>query len=323
MNKHNLCRLGNSDLTVSRVGFGCWPISGVSSLDVNDPASVATLERALRAGINFFDTAYSYGYEGEADKLLAQVLAKYKGEAVIASKVGTYFDEQRNRVVDGHPDTLLQHAQEILHRLRIPCLDLLYLHQPDPMVPIEQSASAIAEAIQRGWARYAGVSNVNLEQLKAFHNVCPVVAVQPPFNMFQQQSVNPIREFCRAENIGIVCYWVLMKGLLAGAITREHQFDPRDRRLTYSIFQGQARENGHLLLELLGQLATEKNCSTSQLVVAWTLHQPQISVALCGAKRPEQIADSALGMGVELSSDEILRIDRWISDLDFSSVQVT
>ncbi len=182
----HLRALGNSDLYVSPVGFGCWPIAGVSSLDVNDRDSLATLNAALDSGINFFDTAYSYGYAGEADRLLAQFLKGQQKRVVLASKVGQYFDASRQRIVDGRPETLARHAREILGRLGIEQLDLLYLHVPDPNVPVAESAGAIQELIRDGVARYAGVSNVDSQQLVEFQRECPVTVVQQPFNMLQK-----------------------------------------------------------------------------------------------------------------------------------------
>ena len=213
-------RLGNSDLMVSPVGFGCWPLAGVSSLEVTEQDSLATVHAALDSGINFIDTAFSYGYDGEADKILRAVLADRPGEACIASKVGQYFDADRQRKIDGRPETLLKHAELLLARLGVEQVDVMYLHVPDPNLPIETSAEGIAEIVQRGWARFAGVSNVDGAQLKRFHSVCPVIVVQPPFNMLQQQAVVELRAVCLEHGIAIACYWVLMKGLLAGKLRR-------------------------------------------------------------------------------------------------------
>jgi aryl-alcohol dehydrogenase-like predicted oxidoreductase len=304
--------LGTSDLQVSPVSFGCWPIAGISSLEVNDRDSLATLHAACDAGINFFDTAYSYGYDGEADRLLAQVLRERDERLIVASKVGSHYRPDRTRCVDGRPETLLRHAEEIVHRLGVEAVDILYLHEPDPQVPITESADAIAEIIRRGWARYAGVSNVSLQQLAAFHQTCPVVVVQPPFNMLQSQSLDAIRDYCLEQQIGVACYWVLMKGLLAGKLMRDHQFDPRDRRLTYPIYQGAAWERAQDLLDALRGIAAERDCTVSQLVIAWTLQQPAVTVAICGAKRSEQITETALAMQIQLSAAELQQINELI-----------
>ncbi len=305
-------QLGKSDLWVSPIGFGCWPIAGVSSLDVTDEASLQSIHAAIDAGINFFDTAFSYGYNGEADRLLRRALTDRRDEIVLASKVGSHYDRQRTRIVDGRPAVLINQAAESLERLAVDRLDLLYLHQPDPQVAIEESAGAIAEIVRRGWARYAAVSNVDANQLARFHAVCPVVAVQPPFNMLQQESWLAIRDYCGQHSIDSVCYWVLMKGLLAGKLQRDHQFDPRDRRLTYPIYQGEQWERSQDFLDLLRGLAEVSGCTVAQLVLAWTLAQPGICVALCGAKRPEQICETAATMQLQLEAAIYQQIDQWL-----------
>lgn len=305
----HLTRLGNSDLHVSRVGLGCWPMSGISSLGVTDELSISTIRAALDHGVNFFDTAYSYGYDGRSDRVLGSALRTCRDRAIIAHKVGSHWDVEKQRVVDGRRETLLAQAQECLTRLSMDHVDVMYLHSPDPMVPIEESAEAIAEICKRGWARYAAVSNVNLEQATRFAAVCPIVAIQPFFNLFQQESVCELLPFSLPNNIGMVCYWVLMKGLLSGRLKRDHVFDPTDRRLTYPIYQGQAFEDAQNVLDRLRHLANELDCTVTQLVVAWTLTKPGISVALLGAKRPEQMIESVQAMHMKLDADVIEQIN--------------
>lgn len=308
-----LRRLGTSDLLVSPVGFGCWPLAGITSIVGSDAESIATIHAALDAGINFFDTAYSYGYAGESDDLLRRALEGRREQAIIASKVGMGWDANRKRLLDARPNTLLAHAEAILRRLGVDCVDVMYLHTPDEQTPIEDSAGAIQRIVDRGWARYAAVSNVTPEQAERFHRVCPVVAIQPYFNMLQQEAVAELRGFCRQHNIALVCYWVLMKGLLAGHMQRDHKFDSRDRRLNYDIFQGESWQRNQDFLDRLRAIAARQGCTVSQLVIAWTLAQPDITVALCGAKHPEQILDNARAMQVELGPETLAEIDEAIA----------
>lgn len=311
-NKLGLRQLGLSTLQVSSVGLGCWPMAGITSVGVTDDSSRATIEAALAAGVNFFDTAYSYGYDGRSDRLLREVLADHRDRVILASKVGVYWDERQQRKQDGTRNTLLRHASEVLDRLGVSSVDLMYLHAPDPETPIETSAEAIAEIVARGWAKYAGVSNVNAEQAARFHAICPLTAIQPPFNMLQPENVIDLRPFCRQHSIALVCYWVLMKGLLAGHLERGHRFDPSDRRLAYPIFQGDQWQRNQDFLDGLRRLAAQLGCTVSQLVVAWTLQQPDITVALCGAKHPEQIRDTSQAMRLTLDQATLAEIQTLI-----------
>lgn len=306
--------LADTPLQISTVGLGCWPMSGVSSLDVNDADSLATIQAALDSGINFFDTAYSYGYDGRSDRLLAQALSERRSDVVLASKVGTHYDSNQQRVIDGRPETLIRHAKESVQRLNVERVDILYLHIPDPNVPLEESASAIVQIIRSGLATYAGVSNVTLDQLQRFHQVCPVVIVQPYFNMLQQEQVVELKEFCQSNSISIACYWVLMKGLLAGKMRRDHQLAPNDRRRSYDVYQGEAWQRAQDLLDQLRKMAHDIGCTVAQLVVAWTIHQPGITSALCGAKRAAQIVETAQAMSLKLSQSDFSLIDQWISE---------
>lgn len=301
----------HDELELSSIGLGCWPMAGVSTLGVNDADSLATIHAAIDAGVTHLDTAYSYGYAGESDKLLAQVLTDRRGEVTLASKVGQYFNAARERQVDGRPEVLLRQAQEVLQRLDVECVDVMYLHVPDPNVPIQESAGAIRDMIQRGIARFAGVSNVDAQQIRDFHAECPVSLVQPPFNMLQQNTHRELRPVCQELGIRIACYWVLMKGLLAGHFQRDHQFDPQDKRLKYPVYQGQAWEKAQDLLDGLREIASQQGVTVGQIVVAWTLQQPGVDVALCGAKRPGQILEMAQAAQVKLDATTLENIDQW------------
>lgn len=287
-------------------------MAGLTSLGVTDEQSIATIHRALDMGIDHLDTAYSYGVDGRSDRLIAAALQGRSERVCVASKVGGKLDSQGAWKSDARPEAMIDQAREIRDRLRIDAVDLLYLHAPDPTVPLEESADALQSLVDRGWARWAGVSNVNRSQLELFHRRCPVVAVQTYFNMFQQQSVNELREFCSQESISLVVYWVLMKGMLAGRMSRDHRLDPQDRRRNYPIYQGERWQSAQDLLDRLRAAARNKGCTVAQLVLAWTLAQPGISVALVGAKRPEQIEETAQTFNFPWERSEIEAIDGWI-----------
>ena len=179
--------LGTSEISISPVALGCWPIAGMTSLDVNDRDSLSTLDASLDAGINFLDTAYCYGATGESERLICQSIAGRRDKVVIATKGGIHWDETGERVVDGRPETLHRQCNESLQRLNTDHVELLYLHAPDPKVPVAESAGALRELLEAGNTRAVGVSNFNVEQLDQFQSVCPITALQPPYNMLQRQ----------------------------------------------------------------------------------------------------------------------------------------
>jgi len=312
-NPPSLRRLGTSDLFVSSVALGCWPIAGISTLDVDDQQSIATIHAALDAGVNHFDTAFSYGYDGRSDRVLRTALERRHETVVIATKVGMHYDSNRQRVLDASPSRLRFEVDAIRKRLNRDVLELLYLHSPDAITPIESSAETLASLVEQGIVRYVGVSNVDVEQAVRFSRVIRPVVIQPPFNMLQQETVQSLLPFCQEHHCGIACYWPLMKGLLAGKLARNHQFDPQDRRLTYAIFQGESWQRAQDFLDVLREISMAADIPVATIVTAWTLNQPGITTVLCGAKRPDQIQESALAMQVQLTVDQLEKINQAIA----------
>lgn len=301
--------LGRTDILVTPVALGCWPIAGMTSLNVNDADSLATLAAAVDCGVNFFDTAYCYGPDGESERLIARALGARRDQIVIATKCGIAWDERLQRVLDGRPATLRAHVETSLRRLNTDRVELLYLHAPDPNTPLAESAGELQRILERGLARSIGVSNFNAQQLAEFHAVCPITAFQPPYNMLQRQVEQTTLPWCREHGVAICVYWPLMKGFLAGKLGRDHIFQPGDGRAKYPMFQGDEWQKNQDFLDELRAIARDAGRTVSQVVINWTIHQPGITVALCGAKRADQIQDNAGALGWRLSDAQFAAID--------------
>lgn len=300
-------QLGQTGIRVSPVAMGCWPITGVTSIDVNTADSEATLAAAFDAGINFFDTAYCYGYEGESERMIGQVLGSHREEIAIATKGGIHW-VNRKQAKDATPATLKRECDESLRRLNTDRVELLYLHAPDPAVPLAESAGALKELLDAGKTRGVGLSNASTAQLAEFSAVCPLTAYQPHYNMLQREIEASQLPWCVARGVSVIVYWPLMKGLLAGHLPRNHVFDPRDGRAKYPMFNGVEWDRNQDFLDLLRPIAAEAGKTVAQLVINWTIHQPGITAALCGAKRPGQIRDDAGGMGWRLTEAHAAQI---------------
>lgn len=190
----NYREIGQTKILISPVSMGCWPITGVTSVDVTEAESLSTLEAALDAGINCFDTAYCYGYEGESENMIARALGHRRDEIVIASKGGIHWEPDHSgkntQILDGSPSTLRQQCETSLQRLKSDRVELYYLHAPDPHVPIEESAGVLKELMDEGKVRSVGVSNCDVPQMEAFMTVCPLSAYQPHYNMLQREIEN-------------------------------------------------------------------------------------------------------------------------------------
>jgi aryl-alcohol dehydrogenase-like predicted oxidoreductase len=302
--------LGSSGIQVSSVALGCWPIAGMTSRGVTEENSLATIAACSELGINFLDTAYAYGADGESEKMIARVLGSRRKEFVIATKGGIHWGPQGERVFDGRPATLRRECEISLQRLKTDHVDLLYLHAPDPSIPITESAGELKRLQEEGKTRAVGLSNASVEELEAFHAVCPLAAYQPAYNMLLRGIERDTIPWCREHRVAVVPYWPLMKGLLAGKLPRDFVFETGDGRKKYAMFQGAEWEKNQDLLDELRSLAAEMGRSVTEVVINWTIHQPGIVSALCGAKRPDQLRESAAAMGWELTAPQRARIER-------------
>jgi aryl-alcohol dehydrogenase-like predicted oxidoreductase len=305
--------LANTGMMISPIALGCWPIAGLTSPGTEDHQSIATIRACFDLGINHLDTAYCYGRHGESDRLIARALDGHRDEMVIATKAGIHWDQDGNQVKDASPATLRRECEESLRRLGTDHVELLYLHTPDPKVPVAESAAELRKLLEEGKARAIGASNVTLGQLEEFAAVCPLAAYQPPYNMLQRQIEADTLPWCRQHGVAILVYWPLLKGLLAGKLRRDQTF-PNDSRRKYPMFQGDEYQKNLDLVEKLRRIAAASGHAVAELAINWTIRQPGITAALCGAKRPEQLRETAGAAGWQLTPHDIALIDRALAD---------
>ena len=296
--------LGGTDLQVAPVSLGTWPMAGTTTLDVNDADSLDTIRACFDLGINFIDTAYCYGPNGESENLLRQALAERRDEIVLATKCGIHYDDAGVQTQDARPETIRTECDESLRRLGTDRVELYYLHSPDPAVPMAESAGAIRDLIAAGKVRYAGASNCQLRSARGIPCSLPAhrgaIAVQHVAARHRAANGSLVP---RAE-ISVVVYWALMKGLLAGRLTRQEQLATDDSRRNYPMYQGEEWEKNQAFVAQIREVAEACDRTVAQVVVNWTIHQPGITVALCGAKRPWQIEETAAAMRWQLAPEQ-------------------
>jgi len=312
--------LGNTGIFVSPIALGCWPIAGLTSPGVNDADSIATIRACFDLGINHLDTAYSYGRDGESEQLIRQALGPRRREMVIATKGGLHWDDEGRQARDASPATLRRQCETSLRRLGTDYVDLLYLHAPDPKVPVGESAAALRRLMEEGKTRCVGASNLTVAQLEEFAAACPLAAFQPPYNMLQRQIEADTLPWCRARGVAVLVYWPLLKGLLAGRLGRDETF-ANDSRRKYPMFQGEEYQKNLDFVDVLRGIAARSGRTVAQLVLNWTIHQPGITAALCGAKRPEQIRETAQAAGWRLSEEQMAEIEAALAQRGVPSVR--
>ncbi len=313
--------LGNTGILVSPIAFGCWPIAGLTSPGTNDAESIATIEACFDLGINHIDTAFCYGRDGESERLIGRALGARRHRMVIATKGGLHWDREGNQAHDASPAALRRECEESLRRLGTDYVDLLYLHAPDPKTPVAESAAALGKLMEEGKTRSVGASNLNVAQLEEFAAVCPPAAYQPPYNMLQRQIEADTLPWCRRHGVAVLVYWPLLKGLLAGKLRRDQTF-ANDSRRKYPMFQGEEYQRNLDFVDVLRSIAALSGHTVAQLVIHWTIHQPGITAALCGAKRPEQLRDTAQAAGWRLSDEQAKRIEKALADRGTPVVKV-
>lgn len=308
--------LGSSPVSVGPLGLGCWPLAGMTRAGVTHEAAVATVRAALDAGVTHLDTAYCYGEQGESERAIAAALGLTSGTpgnggrqrdaVVLAGKCGIHWEPDaalsppRRQVVDGRPERIRAEVDESLRRLGTDRFDLLYLHAPDPAVPIEESAGELRRLMAAGKARAIGLSNASVANLERFAAVCPLAACQMQFNMLQRDIEADVLPWCMRRGVAVVAYWPLMKGLLAGKMRRGQEFPADDSRRKYPIFAGAEFGRNLDFVDALRPVATRLGCTLTALVLAWTAEQPGITSVLFGATSPEQVAENAAALACEL-----------------------
>lgn len=292
-------KLGHSDLQISRLGLGCM---GMSHAYIDNPQGAeadATLEFALELGINFWDTADVYGF-GENEKLLAPHLKRNREKIILATKFGFRAKEGGGTYFDGSPAYLKKACDASLKRLGIDTIDLYYAHRADNQVPIEDTVGAMADLVQAGKVRYLGLSEVSPDTLKRAHQVHPIAALQSEYSMFTRGVETEILPLCKELGITLVPYSPLGRAVLTGKLAASSIKD-KDFRKNLPRFQEENFKKNQLMVEALGALAAELNCSPAQLALAWLLHQDENIVPIPGTKRTKYLKENAQAVNIDLN----------------------
>ncbi len=298
--------LGESGLSVSPVCFGTWQLSPRFWGERSKDDAIAAMKLAFDRGINFIDTADAYG-DGYAECVVGEAIKDLpRDELVIVTKVFNHFNPDGSRYPDLSPDHLIERCEASLGRLGIEAIDLYLLHLYDPLTPLADVAGALSRLREQGKVRAIGVSNHSVEQLRAQRRAGPYSVIQPPYSLIDPSGESDLLPYCQSENIGVMVYSPLHKGLLTGKYRGTETFD--DFRRHHADFQGERFRELCTKVQGLRAIGDRYGLSICQLAIVVTLMHPAIHVAVCGVKTPEQIAEAAGAMGKTISREDYFAV---------------
>ena len=300
--------LGNTELELTVMGLGTWAIGGSWQFgwgpqDQKD--SIATILRAFELGINWIDTAAIYGC-GDSEIAVGKALRVLKEKPIVATKCGIRWTNDRKAIRCIDHDSILAECDQSLKRLGLDVIDLYQIHWPTPDGKIEQAWEAMVKLKDAGKVRYIGVSNFSVSQLERICRIHPVASLQPPYSMLKRDIENEILGYCKKNTIGVVCYSPLQKGLLTGRMTAERIADlaPDDHRHNDPDFTEPRLSTNLELIERLKPIADRNGRTLSQLAISWVLRRPEITSAIVGARRPQQLDETVRAVDWQLGADE-------------------
>lgn len=297
---------GATDLEVSRICFGTWQLSPRFWGDQAKADVLKAMNVAFDGGINFFDTADAYG-DGYAETVVGQFLAdKPRDECVICTKVYNHFNPDGSRYPDLSPKYLRQRCDVQLQRLGVDTIDLYLLHKFDPLTPLGDLADALEVLREQGKIQAYGVSNHTLEQFGAQRRFGAYNAIQPAYSLLSPGIENTMLPYCEANNVGVMVYSPLHKGLLTGKYIGTETFT--DFRRHHPDFQGERFAKIALAVRGLQPLADKYGLTIYQLVLAATLMHPAIHVAVVGIKNVDQIEEALGAQGKTLSREDYFAV---------------
>jgi aryl-alcohol dehydrogenase-like predicted oxidoreductase len=308
--------LGDSDLALTRIGFGAWAIGGgdwqFAWGPQDDQESIEAIHRALDLGINWIDTAAVYGL-GHSEEIVGKALKTASAKPYVFTKCSMIWNEART--ISRSLKQIRRELEESLKRLQVETIDLYQIHWPNPDEEIEEGWATMAELKKEGKVRWIGVSNFNVSQMERVLKIAPITSLQPPYSMINRTIEPEILPFCEKNGIGVINYSPMQSGLLTGAMTRERvaAFPKDDFRRNAKAFQEPALDRNLKLAAMLGEIGAKHGVSAGVVAIAWTLAQPAITAAIVGGRSAKQVDGVFPAAEFRLTSEEVAVINSYLA----------
>jgi aryl-alcohol dehydrogenase-like predicted oxidoreductase len=298
-------KLGKRGPQVSALGLDCMGLTFGYGPATETTQAISLIRRAFELGVTFFDSAEAYGRANE--ELVGEAVAPFRDQVVIATKFG-FKNGDSKAGLDSRPERIREVAEQSLKRLKVESIDLFYQPRVDPNVPIEDVAGAVKELIEDGKVKHFGMSEAGAATIRRAHAVQPVTALQSEYSMFTRDPEAEILPMLEELGIGFVPFSPLGKGFFTGKISENTKFQDGDIRNSLPRFQDEARQANEKLVELIGEIAKQKQVTPAQIALAWLLAQKPWIVPIPGTTKVHRLEENVGGAAVELTQDDLRQL---------------
>jgi len=307
-------QLGQTDIEITRVGFGAWALGGGDWEHgwgpQDDEESIAAIHHALGQGINWIDTAAGYGF-GHSEQIVGRALDGLAERPYVFSKCSLLEGPDRRVRHSLKRDSILREASDSLERLGIDAIDLYQIHWPIPVQDIEEGWTALAELKEQGVVRHIGVSNFDVDQLRVIQQIARVETLQPQYSLIERDVEQELLPFAEREGIGVIAYSPMGSGMLTGAMTRDRvaKLPEGDWRKHDARFNEPQLSRNLELVERMNKVADRYHTTPGAVAVAWTLRNPAVDGAIVGFRRPDQVDPILAAASLELTDEDLNEIE--------------
>jgi aryl-alcohol dehydrogenase-like predicted oxidoreductase len=325
-------QLGNSKIDATVITFGAWAIGGSMWGGSDDKEAIEAIQASIEVGVNCIDTAPIYGF-GKSEELVAAAIAGKRDKVRIFTKFGLVWDKEEGEYFfDGEKDgktvkifknarksNIIKECEDSLRRLKTDYIDLYQCHWRDLTTPVEETADALAQLIKEGKILAAGVSNFTAADIETASKNVLIASDQPPYSMVLRDIEKELLPYCRKNNVGLIVYSPLQRGLLTGKFRADHKFARGDHRASLPHFQPEFITRTNELLNKFKPIADKHKATIGQLVLAWTIAQPGITAALVGARNAAQAYENAVAANIKLSDSEVKEMTSLLDSFQYQS----